>query len=297
VSGEVRRRAFQAADLGELVRFALDHPATDADEGQARTVLGRLPRSTEHVIDLEAGGARVLVASVLDALKNASDSALLAVLGYQDGAEGGRAVALALEIAEEIVRRGPRRRLEVPLPGGLRRHAPILEGRGYAPAFVQLRMARDAAPEPAAPPPLDEGFRWVDLEEEHVAGYHALAAAAFAGIQGSHVAEPGALRAALLEAPIRPRLLLREGRIAGIARIGRTGEAGVIQLIGRDPALRGERLGDHLVVEAMRALRALGARRLELEVNADNGAAIALYRRHGFEVEDQEPTYRIELDG
>jgi mycothiol synthase len=219
------------------------------------------------------------------------------VLGYRDGPDGDKALARALELAEGLVRRGPKRCAEVPLPAGLRRHAALLEARGYARAFVQYKMGRPAEPPPDAPPALDAELRWVDLEEEHVDAYRALTGAAFAGIAGSHAPPPDALRAVLLEAAIRPRLLLHEGRVAGVARLRLDGggETGVIQLLARDPALRGRRLGDALLIEAMRALSARGARRYALEVNDANSAAIALYRRHGFEIEDEEPNYRIEL--
>lgn len=295
-SGGPWRTLFQAEDAAELLRFVREHRVTDADEARASMLLARLPRTPGHVLDLADGGGRALVASVLDTLSNASDSAVLAVLAHRGGPDAGRVVERALELAEALVHRGPRRRLDVPLPRGLRQHAPQLAARGYAVAFLQLRMARPADTEPLAPPP-DPALRWLDLEEEHVDAYRAVAAAALTGLPGSHVPDPAALRAALLEAPIRPRLLFCEGRLAGLVRLGFTGDIGVVQLLARDPALRGLGLGDRLLLEARRALHARGARHVELEVNAENPAAIALYQRHGFEVEDEEPTYRLELDG
>ncbi|WP_341677362.1 GNAT family N-acetyltransferase [Niveibacterium sp. SC-1] len=48
---------------------------------------------------------------------------------------------------------------------------------------------------------------------------------------------------------------------------------------------RGKGLGQQLVVRTLDAARHLGLRRVELQVRADNAAALALYRRAGFVVE------------
>lgn len=48
---------------------------------------------------------------------------------------------------------------------------------------------------------------------------------------------------------------------------------------------RGHGIGSALLERTLAAARSRGLTRIELEVRADNTAAIALYRRHGFELE------------
>jgi len=48
---------------------------------------------------------------------------------------------------------------------------------------------------------------------------------------------------------------------------------------------RGQGLGSALVNAAIERARERGCRRMELDTQKDNGAAIALYRRHGFSPE------------
>ena len=61
------------------------------------------------------------------------------------------------------------------------------------------------------------------------------------------------------------------------------GDRGRIARVLLDPARRGEGLGHELVGAAMAYASALGMARLELNVYADNAAAIRAYRRLGFE--------------
>jgi len=59
---------------------------------------------------------------------------------------------------------------------------------------------------------------------------------------------------------------------------------------------RGKGLGHQLIVRALDAARTLGLRRVELQVRADNEAAIALYRRVGF-VEEGRKRAAVRVDG
>jgi ribosomal protein S18 acetylase RimI-like enzyme len=69
------------------------------------------------------------------------------------------------------------------------------------------------------------------------------------------------------------------GTIQGIRE---RGGLGAIQNIGVLPALRGQGLGEALVLQALHGFRRAGLHRAVLEVTAHNDAAIRLYRRLGF---------------
>jgi ribosomal protein S18 acetylase RimI-like enzyme len=225
-----------------------------------------------------------------------SASALLVLLGFREREGSAEALGRALEAAEDLVRRGPRRQLEVPLPEALQRYAPVLSAHGYAIAFACYRMERPAE----APPPalLPDGLRWVSASPADAGAMQALSAAAFAGVPGWYGAGVDAMRAMIAEAPIPPRLVRAGDRLVACARVGLGpgGEDGLIYALARDPAFRGRGLGVPLLTEAMRALHAAGARRLKLDVAAVNRRAVELYLRHGFVVTSEEPTYRKSLE-
>lgn len=66
---------------------------------------------------------------------------------------------------------------------------------------------------------------------------------------------------------------------------------GHILNIAVDPAFRGRGLGKRLLEYALEYCRGLGAERVELEVRTGNDAAIALYRKYGFEIRELVPCY------
>jgi GNAT superfamily N-acetyltransferase len=284
------------ATLEDLERFVRDNPVVDADAALLRLLLVSTPRSPEHVLDLATGGERVLVGSVLDTMISVSAGAALVLLGFREREGSAEALGRALSAAEDLARRGPRRRLEVPLPEALQRHAPVLSARGYAIAFAHYHMERPAeAPPPAA---LPDGLRWVSASTADAGAIQALALAAFAGVPGWYGAGVDAMRAMIAEAPIPPRLVREGDRLVACVRVGLApgGEDGLIHSIARDPAFRGRGLGVPLLAEAMRALHAVGARRFKLDVAAVNRRAVELYLRHGFVVTSEEPTYCKDLE-
>jgi ribosomal protein S18 acetylase RimI-like enzyme len=59
---------------------------------------------------------------------------------------------------------------------------------------------------------------------------------------------------------------------------------------------RGRGVGSALIAATLAAARTRGLTRIELDVRADNVAAIALYRRHGFEVEGRLRQFMV-VDG
>lgn len=77
--------------------------------------------------------------------------------------------------------------------------------------------------------------------------------------------------------------------VEGFRHVGRLG-------MGLLPDFRGRGLGRRLAVETIRAARAAGMERIELEVFASNDRAIALYKSLGFVVEGVKKQSR-KLDG
>lgn len=65
-----------------------------------------------------------------------------------------------------------------------------------------------------------------------------------------------------------------------------------IDQVGVVPAWRGRRLGAHLVVRSLRALRKAGCGQAWLAVNVDNPSAYDLYRRLGFDESGQRARYQ-----
>jgi RimJ/RimL family protein N-acetyltransferase len=80
-----------------------------------------------------------------------------------------------------------------------------------------------------------------------------------------------------------------EGRIAGFYKSNRyPGRARHVAYIGSfavNPQFQGRGLATRMLKEAIASLRAIGIKRVELIVESDNPAAIALYAKSGFEKE------------
>jgi len=64
-----------------------------------------------------------------------------------------------------------------------------------------------------------------------------------------------------------------------------------IATIATHPDFRRRGIGEKLLIEALKAVRAEGARRAFLEVRAGNQAAQAMYRKHGFDITGRRPNY------
>lgn len=73
------------------------------------------------------------------------------------------------------------------------------------------------------------------------------------------------------------------GPVVGYAGIDHGGEAADVMTLAVVAAYRGRGLGDRLVSDLLRRAEAAGATAVLLEVRADNGPALRLYARHGFE--------------
>ncbi|MBC7290200.1 MAG: ribosomal protein S18-alanine N-acetyltransferase [Actinotalea sp.] len=73
-------------------------------------------------------------------------------------------------------------------------------------------------------------------------------------------------------------------RLVAYAGLWFDGDVGQVMTIGVDPAVQRRGLGTVLLEALVARARELGAQAVLLEVRVDNEPALALYRRHGFEV-------------
>ncbi len=81
------------------------------------------------------------------------------------------------------------------------------------------------------------------------------------------------------------------GHAITLVRQGRTGATGYLYSIAVDPACRGQGIGRSLLLDAVNQLAARGAKRVILQVERTNRAAIELYERTGFSPAGSLPDY------
>lgn len=84
--------------------------------------------------------------------------------------------------------------------------------------------------------------------------------------------------------PSRDYVVAADGdRITGYAGLDHAGDVADVMTIAVAPGAQGRGLGDELLTELVGRADRGGAGALMLEVRADNGPALRLYARHGFE--------------
>jgi ribosomal-protein-alanine N-acetyltransferase len=117
----------------------------------------------------------------------------------------------------------------------------------------------------------------------HQSGFaHPWSASEFAEV----IASPTTLASAALDPAT--------GKLRGFALSRLAADEAEVLTIAVDPALRGRGVGVDLLREHLTRATLSGARAIFLEVDPDNGAAIALYRRFGFrDVGRREGYYRL----
>lgn len=85
------------------------------------------------------------------------------------------------------------------------------------------------------------------------------------------------------------------GAMAGFAVVlwdkAQGGVMAYLETLEVRPDLRGKGTGGELLRRCEESARAAGAEAMELHVDAENGAAIGLYRAHGFELQGRQEGY------
>ena len=94
-------------------------------------------------------------------------------------------------------------------------------------------------------------------------------------------------RGSAVRKPVRPRTT----REPGLPSRPRPPHSARLYSIAVSPDCRGQGLGQKLLADVIRLCRSEGVRRLHLEVRFANEAAIALYRKFGFEIDRHLPHY------
>ena len=86
-------------------------------------------------------------------------------------------------------------------------------------------------------------------------------------------------------------LAVKDGKPAGLILLQIQPPDGEVLTLAVLPSLRRQGIAAALLGRALEAARQIGATRLLLEVAADNGPALAFYRRHGFQPLSRRPGY------
>ncbi len=287
----IARVPFDPRRLEALATYAEAHRPSPYVNLPIRRLLSELaPR--EGVIELRVAGRTAFVAAVVDRCDNLNDAAMLEVLGWDDEAPLAPLLAAAIPIARDVARAAGRGAVSLSLPARLvgalgaerppdAADAPSSAWRDADGSYV---LERDLAPFPS--PALPPGARWVDLSADRLASHHACLRAAFVDDPHMMIPDYETFAAAALRADPPVRLLVAGGEEVGFARVTleEGGRLGYVATIGRAPTWRGRGLGAVVLAEALRVLAARRVERFRLGVTATNAAAIALYRRTGFEV-------------
>lgn len=280
-----------------LLSFFAEHPTRALDAHAARWIVEWLGLKCGRLIDLEADGRRCLVACLFDGEGNHDEAAELFVCGYRPCATGPKLFVQALAWAEAESRRFAAPCLEVALFPPLAPLAPVLQARGYQPHYRNVTMVLDDV---GGSPWLEhhgpDGLTWTELTAASVDSAYDCYRRAFATVSGSQIPPPDEFRRAMLDAEIKPRLLLTANQqtvaYARVVWLDRAARRGEVRTVARDPNHPAPGLGKAALAEALRELSRRGARHVELEVASDNARARGLYERFGFVVRETVEVFR-----
>lgn len=87
---------------------------------------------------------------------------------------------------------------------------------------------------------------------------------------------------------VQPELFLvgeSDGRVIATAMGGYDGHRGWVNYLAVNPSARGDGIGRALMTELEERLKAMGCPKLNLQVRADNEAALGFYRALGYDVD------------
>ena len=293
----VRLAPFSPASVDAIVAFCVANGPYDAPLLR-RLMLG-LTSAPAGVLVVEDRGALVLVATVVDRTTNGAGAANLELLGVRGPVASEVFARCVVEPALAFARGGERRAVQVQLlsiAAGIVDVEGVLRAAGFAHAYDTFSMSRAAdAPEPPAPPLLAAGWSWETLDAARAPQAHDALVEIFRDAASTSTPPLAEFRQSLVTGGKVWRVLLDGQRIAGLVQVISRGDRGELRVVGRAPAYRGTGIGPRLISEALRVLRAAGARGASLEVEASNEDALALYRRFGFAVVTRAPTFTREV--
>jgi ribosomal protein S18 acetylase RimI-like enzyme len=293
-----QRVPFAAGDADALIAFCVAQ-RSPYDERLLKLLLLELTSDAAGVFVIHDTGGIVLAATVVDRAPNGVGAAGLETLGVRAPLPPAIFARLVVEPAVAFVRAGLCRALHVALPPGrlpAEGAERALTDAGFAHAYDTFEMRRPAAA-PPEPLSLPDGWSWAALDGARADEAHAALAEIFSGAPSANLMPLADFRQGVTSGAARWRVLLVDGRIAGLVRAVPHGARGEVRIIGRRPAYRGRGLGSLLLAEGLRVLAEAGAGDVDLQVEAENDRALGLYRRFGFEVVARTPVFALALRG
>ena len=274
----------------------------------ARAADGHPPLSDQTRVHVQRGTAlAVLVAGADEAPDGAAvlvpegEGAVLELVVRPETRRRGVATSLAKEAAVVVQEEGLQEAVSVWAHGMLPGAAELAAAHGLTPVRELRRMAAgEDALAPLTAPELPEGVRLRSYSPgADDAAWLELNAAAFA----DHP-EQGSLTQGDLEDrrgedwfDAEGFLLaerVEDGGLLGYhwTKVEGDGTVGEVYAVGVSPQAQGLGLGRALTVAGLVHMRDAGARRVDLYVDADNIAAVALYERLGFALDAADAQYR-----
>mmetsp|Transcript_23180 Transcript_23180/g.39657 ORF Transcript_23180/g.39657 Transcript_23180/m.39657 type:complete len:309 (+) Transcript_23180:727-1653(+) len=230
------------------------------------------------------------VAAVLDRLDTAQNTAELVLLAVHPDAPAPKMLIDLVDRAEVIAAAGPRTALEISIQPDLSAAKPQLIRRGYQEAYSIFDLSKSSYE--GVKPELT-GFKVQELTSSSVGEYYRCVRSAFADIPGVSIPNPELFAKTSLSYSPSPMLLWRGDQLVGFVRVSSTSDGlGTIELLGRNPAFRGQLIGRALLRIGMERLRKIGVHKMIVQVSAASVHAIELYKEEGFEVVSETPVVR-----
>jgi GNAT superfamily N-acetyltransferase len=294
-SRELQRLTFAPDRLAEVVRFCAQEGCRFEAPLVERLLL-RTTRSAEGVFLLASArtGELALVAAVVEVGTSSQGAAILEVLAARPGWEGPDLARHLLEPAIAWARGGGRKALEMAATGVFGDLRDLLTSAGFSLAHEEVRMERPAdARCPDASPDLPPGFTWDVLDSARARETHAALAEIFAATPLFFLSPLAVFEEAIASCSVMGRLLLEDGGVAGVVQWV-PGDPVVLRTVGLRPRYRGRGLGAALMKQALREPSVVG-RKVSLETEGQNHAALALYAGFEFRICERIPWLRLVL--
>jgi ribosomal protein S18 acetylase RimI-like enzyme len=277
------------SELSQFIRARTREAVTDA---WVRSLLTNVISGPESLFDLQREGERLGVAFVIDTCETVGNAAALSIFPVR----GDDAIYRELlDWGEAYIAQGSRDLVDLTAWPGVEPPEHVMHERGYRVGYAFYDMTR---PESAGPPPeakeLPAGWSWRAPDDDLVPDYYETRAAAFEDIPGAYLPPYETFRALALEPDSIAQLAVdAAGRAQAFVRVTpKPDGGGEISSLGRHPRCRGQGLGPALLGRGLELLWSRGARRIALDVAANNETAIALYRDFDFEIASTMNVYR-----
>ncbi len=274
-------------DDSALLALAETHPRRGLAPQTALRLIRTITANAADILEIRQGERLVGAASVVLANTNLQPRAELDLFAWNPSI-GPTSEALIVQLTTHAEARAQAlggASLDVGAEGLLANAVPTLAARGYAVAYTMASMQRARLTEiPLPAPPARDDLVWRKLPADEAPAYRALCVAAFAGIDG--VVIPPLADFVISTRTNPPWVLVHDAQLIAFLRLALFAEdgkrIGEVSTVGRDPAWKGQQLGDVLMHKAMAELTNMGADVFRLEAAAKNANALRLYERFGF---------------